>query len=147
MKTLLNKLKPAVGKGWLYGTAGLMWSAVGMYLTILAYGWLKPLAWTSALPFAIGGVVLAFAIYTFGFSKLAKKNIDRIHGMAQEKNCLFAFQQWHSYPLVAFMIMLGITLRTHAPISKPYLAVLYIGIGGGLFFSSLYYYKKILGYA
>ncbi|MBU0510786.1 MAG: hypothetical protein KJ638_03670 [Chloroflexi bacterium] len=37
------------------------------------------------------------------------------------------------------MIAMGITLR-HSPIPKHLPAVLYIGIGGGLFLSSLFYY-------
>ena len=93
---------------------------------------------------ALAGVLLASAIYRFGFSKLAKKNIQRITGMAGDKICIFAFQEWSSYPLVVVMIGLGISLRNYLPIPKPYLAILYIGIGGGLFLSSLFYYKHLL---
>jgi hypothetical protein len=58
--------------------------------------------------------------------------------------CLFAFQQWYSYPLVLCMIALGITLRKYTPIPKPLLGILYSGIGGGLGLASLYYYQAIL---
>jgi len=90
------------------------------------------------------GVLLASAIFYFGFSKLAKKNIQRITDMAGDKICLFAFQEWTSYPLVVVMIGMGISLRNFLPIPKPYLAIAYIGIGGGLFLSSLYYYLHLL---
>lgn len=90
------------------------------------------------------GVLLASAIFYFGFSKLAKKNIQRVTDMAGDKICIFAFQEWTSYPLVVVMIGLGLSLRNLLPIPKPYLAILYIGIGGGLFLSSLYYYKHLL---
>ena len=63
--------------------------------------------------------------------------------MTEEKPCLFAFQEWHSYPLVIFMIALGITLRKFTPIPKPLLGILYIGIGGGLGLSSFHYYWQI----
>ena len=57
--------------------------------------------------------------------------------------CFFAFQQWHSYPLVAFMIALGVFLR-HSALPKPYLAILYTGLGSSLFLSSFHYYKRMM---
>lgn len=144
MMEFLKRLKPAVPKGWLYGTAGLMWSAVGLYLISLTFDWLSPLKWTRALPLILAGVALAFTIYYFGFSNFADKNIRRIQNIPGEKACFFAFQQWHSYPLVAFMVSLGIFLRLYSPIPKPYLAAMYIGIGGSLFLASFHYYKTIV---
>jgi len=129
-----------VHRKWLHLLAGLMWSAGGIVLLSLAWRWLSPLAWENALPFALAGILLALVIHWWGFSKLAGKNIRRINKLAGEKICLFAFQEWKSYPLIAFMIVLGITLRVYTPIPKTYLAILYIGIGGGLFLSSLRYY-------
>jgi len=144
MIAFLKKLKPAVPKVWLYATAGLMWTAVGVFLNSLAYGWLQPVKWSYALPLALAGAALAFTIYYFGFSNLAEKNIRRIHAITNEKICFFAFQRWHSYPMVAFFISLGIFLRKYSPIPKPYLATMYIGIGGSLFLASFHYYKKIV---
>ncbi|MFH1635733.1 MAG: hypothetical protein ABIG63_17210, partial [Chloroflexota bacterium] len=127
-----QKMKPGANKKWLHLTAGLMWSGVGIFLCSLAYGWLVPVDIITALVLAFSGVVLAIVIYKFGFSKLAKENIHRIINLPAEKPCIIAFQKWSSYPLVAVMIAMGITLR-HSPIPKHLLAVLYIGIGGGLF--------------
>ncbi len=121
-----------------------MWSGVGIFLNDLAYGWLKPLKWPRALPLTLLGVALAITICFFGFSNLADKNIQRIQKINSDKVCFFAFQKWHSYPLVAFMISLGIFLRVYSPLPKPYLAVLYIGMGGSLFLASFYYYKAIV---
>ncbi|MCJ7825633.1 MAG: hypothetical protein MUP44_12100 [Anaerolineales bacterium] len=137
-------LKPAASKPWLIGSAGIMWSGVGLMLCNLAYGWLLPVALPQDLWMALAGVLVASAIYHFGFSKLARKNIRRITDIAGDKICLFAFQEWRSYPLVAVMIGLGISLRNLLPIPKPYLAILYIGIGGGLFLSSFNYYFHLL---
>ena len=139
---MLEAFRFGVEKKWLYLTAGLMWSGVGGYLHILAYGWLSPVDLMRTILLAAGGILLALAIWQFGFSRLARKNIRRITAIQREKPSIFTFQKWSSYPLVAVMIALGITLR-HSPIPKPYLAILYIGIGGGLFFSSLLYYAKI----
>ncbi|MEA3351861.1 MAG: hypothetical protein U9Q82_14695 [Chloroflexota bacterium] len=138
-----QKIKPGVDKKWLHLTAGLMWSGVGIFLSSLAYGWLVPVEIVASLLLALGGIVLAAIIYKFGFSKLAKENNHRIISLPAEKPCIFAFQKWSSYPLVAVMIAMGIALR-HSPIPKPYLAVLYIGIGGGLFLASLHYYDILI---
>ena len=121
-----------------------MWSGVGLMLGNLAYGWLLAVAWPQVFWMTLAGLMLALAIHYLGFSKLAKKNIRRITAMPGEKVCIFAFQEWTSYPLVVVMIGLGLTLRNYLPIPKPYLAILYIGIGGGLFLSSLLYYQHLL---
>lgn len=144
MMKFLTKLKPAAAKTWLYLTAGLIWSGVGILLNSYAYGWLSPLKWIRALPLALIGAALAFTTYLFGFSHAADKNIKRITAIKNNKPCLFAFQKWSSYPLVALMIALGIMLRKHSPIPKPYLAIVYITMGGSLFLASLHYYKTLV---
>ena len=139
----LKKWKPGMAKKWLYSSAGLMWSAVGVMLCYLASGWLKPIPIDRWILLTLGGVLLAVIMYAFGFSKLADKNIRRISNLTGDKICLFAFQEWTSYPLVIVMISLGIFLRMYSPIPKPLLAVMYIGIGGSLFLASLHFYKHI----
>lgn len=140
---LLRKFNPAVSLVWLLFLAGLVWLGVGLMLIGFASRWLKPVVISSRLLLVTAGLLLATAIYLFGFSKLARKNIQRINGMKGDKACLFAFQQWTSYPLVFFMIFLGIYLRVYSPLPKPLLAILYLGIGGGLFSSSLHYFADI----
>src|SRR5574340_480598 len=125
-----HDLRPAVGKVWLYVTAGIVWLGVGIMLMGFAAGWLRLTA--SPTWYVIAGVTLASGIYLLGFSKLAKKNIQRIQSMAATRVCVFAFQGWRSYPLVAFMVSLGIYLRRYSAVPKPMLAVVYLGIGGGL---------------
>lgn len=140
----LEKLKPGLPKRWLLLTAGLMWTGVGIFLISLALEWIftpaVPRPWVYWLP----GILLALAIFWFGFSRLSRKNSRRIASLEADKPCLFAFQEWHSYPLVLFMIGLGITLRKFTPIPKPLLGILYIGIGGGLGLASIYYYLEII---
>ena len=110
----------------------------------LAYGWLLPVEFPQVLWMTLAGVLLASAIYYFGFSKLAKKYIQRITAMTGDKICIFAFQEWTSYPLVFVMIGLGLSLRILLPLPKHYLEILYIGICGGLFLAILGYYKHLL---
>lgn len=127
-----------VNKRRLYALAGIMWSGVGGYLIYLAYGWLKPLPAGRAVLLAIAAVLLALVIYRFGFSRLAEKNIKRIL-LLEGRVFIWAFQSWKSYIIIPVMISLGIFLR-NSPLPKQYLAIMYIGIGGGLFLSSLHYY-------
>ena len=147
MEIILHQLlrfKPAVNKKWLYLSAGVVWFGVGVLLISFALSWLKPETTVNVLLISSSGLVLAGCIYYFGFSKLAIRNINRIDKMKREKVCFFAFQGWTSYPLVLFMMTLGIYLRTYSPIPKPILAILYLGIGGGLLSASLHYFSNIV---
>lgn len=121
----------------------MLWTAVGVMLLNLAVGWLRPLGLLESLPYVIAGSLLVLVFYFFSFSKLACKNVGRIEQLKADRTCIFAFQAWKSYPIIIFMIALGITLRHFTPIPKPYLAIAYMGVGGGLFLSSLRYYGHL----
>ncbi len=136
----LASFKPVANKRWLLLLAGATWMAVSFMLAAFAYSWLRPLPWTSALPLVLGGLLIAVAAYRLGFVSLALQNIRRIHRMS-DKACLFAFMQWKSYPLIAVMVTGGALLR-HSAFPKPMLAVVYLGMGGCLFLSSLHYYPE-----
>jgi hypothetical protein len=138
-----QKFKPAARKFWLQLAAGLMWSGVGLMLFIIAWRWLVEVELSMEALEIIAGLLLAGAIYFWGFSKLAGKNIRRIEALPNAKPCLFAFQAWTSYPLVAVMIAMGIYLRVYSSFPHPLLAITYIGIGGGLLGSSLHYYTHL----
>ncbi len=138
------KLYPAARKIFLFLLAGLMWAGVGIMLVSLASHWLKLEILYKMILLVLAGIGLAAAIYIFGFSKMAQKNIRRIDAYPQERVCLFAFQKWTSYPLILFMVSLGIYLRIYSPIPKSILAILYIGLGVSLFASSIHYYVRVL---
>lgn len=140
----LYKLKPAAEKFWLQLAAGLMWSGVGVMLIRFAWRWLAEVKLTTEVLLLVAGFILAAAIYFWGFSKLAGKNIQRIETLPGQKPCLFAFQAWTSYPLVAVMMGMGIYLRMYSSFPHQLLAITYLGIGGGLFGSSLHYYAHLL---
>ena len=134
----LKSFKPAVSKTWLIVLAGLMWSVVGLMLCRLAYHWLA-IQWRWIVPQELLGVVLALTAYKFCFSRIAQKNIERLC-VITEKTCIFAFQRWKSYFVIALMTVIGITLR-NSPVPRPYLAIVYTMIGGALFLASLHYYS------
>jgi hypothetical protein len=139
MKSKIMKLRPAVDKATLVFLAGLMWCGVGAMLISYSVIWLVPLTLLSQTIFSLAGVALALPIYYFGFLRLANKNLNRLLPLA-EKRCLFSFMTWKSYLLVPVMVSMGIFLR-HSPIPKPYLSVIYSGIGLGLFLSGIWYFR------
>ena len=139
----LNKFNPSVPKIWLHLTAGLVWLGVGLMLDTFASRWLKLSGFPTELLLIAVGLTLAAGIYGFGFSKVAQKNIRRIGEYTSEKVCLFAFQSWTSYPLVAFMMGLGIYLRNYSTFPKSLLAILYLGIGSAIFAAGLLYFAHI----
>ena len=137
----LKSLKPAVTKSWLIALAGLMWTGAGVMLCRLAYHWFVIIHMGIGITLGVLGVVMAFGAYHFGFSKIAKKNIERLSRLT-EKTCIFAFQTWKGYLIIMVMITIGVFIRS-APISKTYLAVLYTTIGGALLLASFLYYKLL----
>ena len=68
------KYKPGAPKIWLYLTAGLMWSSVGLYLMNLTRAWVSSLATLYLILVLISGLLLGLLIYFFGFSKFADRN-------------------------------------------------------------------------
>lgn len=131
--------KPAVSRKWLLVLSGLMWSGVGILLNSFAFRWLQLYHGWSLVTSVACGIILGLAIAFFGFRKVATKNIQRIMAMSDD-SCLFAFQKWQSYILIAVMMSMGIFLRNSAIVPRLYLASLYIGIGSALFISSINYY-------
>jgi hypothetical protein len=139
-ENFLTKFNPAVSKNWLLVLAGIMWSGVGILLCGYAVTWLAGSPSVGSLLLGITDLAISWAVYRYGFSKIAQKNIDRILLYAN-KACLFSFQSWSGYIIIAVMMTGGILLKS-SPIPKPYLAIMYTAIGGGLFLSSFRYYAR-----
>jgi uncharacterized membrane protein len=72
---------------------------------------------------------------------LVRKNVDRFSSK-RDRFCIFAFQEWKSYLIIVVMMSMGMALR-HSVIPKPYLAAMYLGIGGGLFLASFGYFSSL----
>jgi hypothetical protein len=133
--------KPRVDRFWLLFIAGLLWSGVGLVLCGLASYWFSTLEWPgNALGALVGFGVGVFA-YAFGFTRIALKNIQRI-ARQPARVCLFAFQAWRSYLLIAVMMGLGYTLR-HAHLPRLILAGIYLAIGTALTLASSVYYDHL----
>jgi hypothetical protein len=132
-----RSLKPTVPKWWLYLLAGLIWCGVGLMLVRWAWVWSTAAGWSQAWPFDLTGLVIGLGTATF-FGTMAKQNHLRVKSLP-EKPCLFAFQSWWSYPLVVFMMGLGLVIKA-SPLPRNWLAGMYLAIGGGLFIAGLRYF-------
>ena len=141
MNRKLDKLKPAVDKRVLLLLAGLMWFGVGILLLWMAISWLHTFQVRGSWIFTGIGIITALFVHHFGFLKIVDKNLDRLLPM-EGKRCLFSFITWKSYLIIIVMVALGIALR-HSPIPKPYLSILYIGIGLALILSSVRYLRAV----
>lgn len=96
--------------------------------------WLAPFSWSTEAAFETISLLLALVGYFYGFSKIVRKNVDRIHALP-ERVCAFAFTPWRGYIMVASMVTLGIVLR-NSSIPKVYLSVPYTAMGGMLLIGS-----------
>ena len=140
---MLNKFKPSVNKKCLILISGVMWSGVGVLLNWIASQWLSDFEqWQIIFTYSVG-ILMGLIIASFGFSKLAQRNSDRIMGYP-EKVCVFGFQRWQMYILIVIMMSMGFFMRTTTFIPKYLLAPVYVGIGLALFISSFVYYKNLL---
>jgi len=142
LKRFVDRFKPAVGKRVLLFMGGFVWVCVGAMLLTFSYQWLHASHWMASLPFVLPGMVLALVIHHFGFLKIVDKNLGRLLP-GDGKKCVFSFMPWRSYLIVVVMVGMGHLLR-HSPIPKPYLAIVYIGIGLALILSSVRYFRMFL---
>ncbi|MCU0367089.1 MAG: hypothetical protein MUC30_07730 [Bacteroidales bacterium] len=134
---MINKYNPAVKKEYLLLPAGFIWLGVGLMLCTMAFRWLQSAV--HPVVFAAAGIAAGIFISIFGFSRVARKNIERIETLPGER-CFFSFMTLKSYLLVLVMMSLGIALR-HSSLPKTFLSVIYIGIGIALAISSISYFK------
>ena len=142
MRPKLEKIKPAVNKKMLLFLAGAMWLGAGTMLLIIAFTWLNAFEAQGSYLFGATGIAVALIVHHFGLLKIVDKNLGRILPMAGTK-CVFSFITWKSYLVVAVMVGLGIMLR-QSSIPKPYLSMVYIGMGLALVLSSVRYLRVLV---
>ena len=137
--SILSKMNPAVPRYYLFGIAGAFWTIAGVVLCARAIIWLDvfPLGLEIALETA--SIAIAIIGYLFLFVRVVQKNIDRI-GHLPENACVFAFTAWQGYVMIAFMIIIGVTLR-NTLIPKYFLAVAYTAMGAILLIGSARFFR------
>ncbi len=140
MRALLYKLNPAVPQHWLLLFAGVLWTCVGVFLCIRAFGWTVNLPEFSGRLSLASGAAVAFAWNRFMFANIARKNVSRIIRLPQ-RACVFGFTGWRGYAMILAMSVLGILLRDSL-IPKQLLAALYSAMGGALILASVIFYRS-----
>jgi hypothetical protein len=118
-----------------------MWCGVGIMLMRLSWLWSSLAGWRNSLPFLVIGLFILLGTQFF-FRRIASRNIERIQALP-DNACLFAFQSWTSYPLVVFMMGLGIGLRA-TEVPRTWLAGVYLAIGAGLFVAGSGYFSALM---
>ena len=89
-----------------------------------------------------GSVLLAAVAYVFGFSKIVRKNIERIRRLP-DRASIFAFAPLRGYLMIVLMMTIGITLR-NSSLPKYYLIIPYLGMGGVLLAGSVKFYIQFI---
>jgi len=140
--SLLTKLNPAIPRHYLFAIAGVLWTIAGGVLCVRGEIWFEVFPVGTEVALETISIGLAVAGYYFLFTKVVKKNIDRI-GSLPQRACLFAFTAWHGYIMIATMVTIGITLR-NSTLPKYYLAIPYTAMGGILLIGSLRFYRRFV---
>jgi hypothetical protein len=126
---------PIVPRHWLFVISGILWCAVGALMCLRAYFWTYHTSIDHFLTVEIVGIITALIGFRFVFSKITRRNIDRIKTLP-ERSSFFSFTGTRGYIMIISMISLGIFLR-NSPIPKEYLAIPYNAMGGSLIFGGL----------
>jgi hypothetical protein len=137
---LTTRFKPAVPRHYVFALAGCLWTLAGVLLCFRAAVWLGAFSFGAEMALELVSVVLAVASYSFVFSRLVRKNIDRINALP-ERACVFAFTHWRGYLMIVLMMILGLTLRNTA-IPTYYRSVPYTAMGATLLIGSIGFYRQ-----
>lgn len=135
----MNAAFPRVSRNFLILLAGYAWTAVGLMMVYRAYAWLAVTPANGVYIHAGAGVVLGLLVHHFGFLRIVNRNLQRIFRLGQSAP-VHSFIPLRSYLTILIMVTAGILLR-HSAIPRPYLAVLYLGIGSALILSSVRYLR------
>lgn len=145
IKSIFQRLKPGIPKRYLLFVAALMWTFAGGMLLFRGFSMLvlfPRLVWLKI----IGCLAAGMVFYSFMFSKISFNHTQRILKMKSEKPCFFSFFNLRSYLMMAFMISMGIALRTTGIVPVEYLSILYVTMGVPLTVSAFRFYFHFIYY-
>lgn len=111
--------------------AGIVWLLAGLNVTILgvrAAISMRGVAALILLALAVGAVAIFCAFHRM-FSRLVKKNAQRIADMEGERHLVFRFFDRKSYIMMALMMSFGIGMRAAGLFPEWFIAFFYTGLG------------------
>ncbi|MEN6389106.1 MAG: hypothetical protein ABFD04_01735 [Syntrophomonas sp.] len=140
----MERFVPKVNRNSLLLLAGMVWFIVGF--NIMRIG-------TSALLSNLGLPLLSvlvslliFALFfKFVFHKMVVRHCDRIRNYSEAQIMIIKFFDKRSYLIMAFMITLGVTIRSFHLLNPLCLGTFYNGLGGSLVSSGILFVVRYLG--
>ena len=114
--------------------ACFVWSAAGF--NIFRIGFIEYKPYHNIINYLLS--VLVFVVFQiFVFSKLVKKHTERIGNYTEERHLFIKFFDKKSFVIMAFMMILGIVLRSGGLAPKRFIAFFYAGLGSSLLLAGL----------
>lgn len=132
------------GKKSLLAINAVLWAIPGVIIStkgILAYS--TTVAGCNKILYLIAGSLLTLVFFLFIFSKITKKYTDRILRLPDEKNSVFMIMNLKGYIMFAFMITLGIVLKSIHTVPIEFFAFFYCGLGPALLYAAMKFCCKI----
>ena len=128
----------------LIAAAGVVWLLAGLNVAVLgvhaAIG-MRDVAAIIVLAL-VGGAVAVFSAFHSLFSKLVKKNAQRIADLEGERHLVFRFFDRKSYIMMALMMSFGIGMRAAGLFPEWFIAFFYTGLGIALAFAGANYIMR-----
>lgn len=120
-----------IKKNQLIAVAGVVWLLAGLNVAILGVRAAIGMRGVAAIVLVAiaGGAVAAFCGFHSMFSKLVKKNSQRIYELEGECHNPFRFFDRKGYIMMAIMISMGIGMRAAGLFPEWFIAFFYTGLG------------------
>ena len=115
----------------LIAVAGVVWLLAGLNVAILGVRAAIDMRGVAAIILIalVGGAIAVFSAFHSLFSKLVKKNAQRIADLEGERHLVFRFFDRRSYIMMAVMMTFGIVMRAIGLFPNWFIAFFYTGLG------------------
>lgn len=123
--------------------AGVVWTIAGF--NILKIGIVSYAGYVHILNLVCSSIIFLM-FWIFIFNKLVVKHTTRIAGYEEEKKYFWNFFDVPSFIIMAFMITVGISIRSFNLLPDFIIAVFYTGLGLALFGAGIKFMKNYLCY-
>jgi len=128
-----------VRKHWLIVANAILWMLAGFNIARIG---IKCALQVHSLVY-LWAIPVFVAFFTM-FHRIISKNTTRINSIIDEKAPLYRFLTIKGYLIIAFMMTLGITLRSLGTIPDGFFAFFYSGLGIALFTAGMISLMKLL---
>lgn len=123
--------------------AGVVWTIAGF--NILKIGIMSYAGYVHILNLVCSSIIFLM-FWVFIFNKLVVKHTTRIAGYEEEKKYFWNFFDISSFIIMAFMITVGVSIRSFNLLPNVIIAVFYTGLGLALFGAGIKFMKNYLCY-